>query len=109
MKNVWCQALRWVDDDPQPGLVEVKMTDMHGGEHLFIDKEPIFTPDSSLGPETAYPVRVLLACEILSTRVLPDGRTALTITTERPWDLESETGQTEFEVTLDQLDDPPTR
>ncbi|CAM4519571.1 hypothetical protein NONI108955_41360 [Nocardia ninae] len=105
MRYVWCQALRWVDDEPQPGLVEVRLNDIHGDEHVFIDKEPIFTPDSSLGPQTAYPVRVELGCEVLSTRVLHDGRTAHTITTVRPWDIESVTGQTEFEVALDQFAD----
>ncbi|MEV0295317.1 hypothetical protein [Nocardia sp. NPDC050710] len=83
--------------------MEVRLTDMHGAEHLFIDKEPMFTPDWSLRPDTAYPVRVSLGCEVLSTRVLSDGRTALTITTERPWAMASETGQTEFEVTLDHI------
>ncbi len=105
MRHVWGRALRWVDDEPQPGLVEVQLKDLHGDEHLFVDKEPIFTRHSALSPQTAYPVRVELGCEILGTRLLPDGRTAFTITTERPWRIESVTGQTAFEVTLDQFAD----
>ncbi|MFE2852042.1 hypothetical protein ACFXJO_13040 [Streptomyces lavendulae] len=96
-----CEALRWVDDEPQPGLVEVRFTDAHHQQWAFIDKWPVFSGDD-LAPDSRYPVEVGVLCNILTT-----GNTAGTSDTVRisvtPWGLESLEGRVEFEVRADQL------
>ncbi|WP_306362675.1 hypothetical protein [Nocardia sp. CC227C] len=102
--TVWVDAVRWAGDDPQPGLVEVRLTDAHGIAHPIIDKEPIFGSEPPLRPDTVYPVRTRLGCTVLDARVVR-GRELVTITTALPYGVESASGRTEFEVTPDQLTD----
>jgi hypothetical protein len=99
---VRCRALRWVDDEPQPGIVEVQLVDVFGVAHTFVEKEPVFGADTALGSDTAYPLPVLMRCEVLDKRIR-DGSWVFIITTERPDGVESVDGQTEFEITADQL------
>ncbi|WP_432948089.1 hypothetical protein ACQPXM_12740 [Kribbella sp. CA-253562] len=93
-----CEAVRWVGDDPFPGLVEVAFTDADGMRHVLVDKRPVFGGADGLGAGTAYPVAVGLDCEVL----LVEGE-AVVITTERPWGVEGADGRTEFRVGGDQL------
>ncbi|ONI76538.1 hypothetical protein BWI15_04310 [Kribbella sp. ALI-6-A] len=95
-----CEAVRWVGDDPIPGLVEVAFTDAEGTRHVLIDKPPVFSGANGLGPGTAYPVAVGLDCEVLRV-----DEEAVVITTERPWGVETADGRTEFRVGADQLGD----
>ncbi|NNH74178.1 hypothetical protein HLB23_30745 [Nocardia uniformis] len=104
MTFVRCVAVRWGGWDPQPGIVEVRLVDVHGVAHRFIHKVPYFGSKPQLGPDTAYPVEVELDCEILDTE-FRDGLTVLSVTTERPSDIETVDGRTEFEVSPDQLAD----
>ncbi|MET8751361.1 hypothetical protein ABZW32_14870 [Streptomyces sp. NPDC004667] len=91
-----CKAVRWVDDEPQPGLVEIRFTDAHQQQWAFVDKWPIFTGED-LTPDSAYPVEVGILCDILNTAT-----DTLTISVA-PWGLESLDGRVEFEVRSDQL------
>ncbi|GLV88532.1 hypothetical protein Slala03_82210 [Streptomyces lavendulae subsp. lavendulae] len=97
-----CEAVRWVGDEPQPGLVEVRFTDAHQQQWAFIDKWPIFTAGDDLAPGSHYPVEVGILCDVLNT-----GNTADTSGTFRisvaPWGLESPEGRIEFDVRADQL------
>jgi hypothetical protein len=95
-----CDAVRWVGDDPFPGLVEVAFPDVDGARHVLVDKPPVFGGADGLGPGTAYPVAVKLDCEVL--RVSQD---AVVITTEGPWGVETPDGRTEFRVDACQLVD----
>jgi hypothetical protein len=95
-----CDAVRWVGDDPFPGLVEVAFTDVDGIRHVLVDKPPVFGGADGLGPGTAYPVAVGLGCEVL--RVDED---AVVITTDRPWGVATADGHTEFRVNASQLID----
>jgi hypothetical protein len=54
--------VRWLSDEPIPGVVEVEFVDADGMRHILVDKAPIFGAD--LKPDTPYPVDVLVACEI---------------------------------------------
>ncbi|MEH0473468.1 hypothetical protein ACN6K4_006524 [Streptomyces hayashii] len=93
-----CEAVRWVDDEPQPGLVEVRFTDAHHQQRAFIDKWPVFSGDD-LTPDSRYPVEVGVLCDILTTGSTSD-TVRISVT---PWGLESLEGETEFEVRADQL------
>ncbi|WP_329338050.1 hypothetical protein OG866_25220 [Streptomyces sp. NBC_00663] len=46
------------DDGSCPGFVEVRPTDAHGRQWIFLDKVPIFDDGDALSPEAAYPVDV---------------------------------------------------
>ncbi|MFJ4321164.1 hypothetical protein ACIP46_38700 [Streptomyces lavendulae] len=100
-----CEAVRWVDDEPQPGLVEVRFTDAHQQQWAFIDKWPVFTASDDLAPGSHYPVEAGILCDVLNTGNTAD--TADTADTVRvsvaPWGLESLEGRVEFEVRADQL------
>jgi hypothetical protein len=39
-------TIRWVSEEPQPGWVEVRMTDAFGREWIFLDKPAIFGGDA---------------------------------------------------------------
>ncbi|MFG2751982.1 hypothetical protein [Streptomyces xanthophaeus] len=93
-----CEAVRWVDDEPQPGLVEVRFTDAHQRQWTFIDKWPVFTGDD-LTPNSLYPVVVGVLCDVLTA---DDTASTVTISVA-PWGLESLEGDIEFEVRADQL------
>ncbi|MGH4035195.1 hypothetical protein ACQB60_40475 [Actinomycetota bacterium Odt1-20B] len=96
-----CAALRWVDDEPHPGLIEVGFTDAGGRQRVFVDKVPVFT-SGDLGPDSRYPVEVQVLCDILPTgsaSVTPD-RARISVA---PWGLESLDGHVEFEVRADQV------
>ncbi|QFU89450.1 hypothetical protein [Amycolatopsis sp. YIM 10] len=51
-------ALRWYDDEPQPGLVEVRLYDRHHREHQLIGKVPYFDSKEDLDPSSSYPLAV---------------------------------------------------
>lgn len=103
-----CEATRWVheyDDGSYPGFVEVRLTDAHGRQWIFLDKVPIFDDGDALSPEAAYPVAVTMYCVIVSRTSDPDGNEVVTISTGgRPEATEGD--RTEFDVRPDQLEEP---
>ncbi|NRQ34038.1 hypothetical protein HII36_19590 [Nonomuraea sp. NN258] len=82
------------------------MTDVHGRRWSIFDKAPIFDDGNRLTPEAAYPQEVEIACEIVAAVTGPDGREALVISTDKPWGVAAAEGQTEFQVSRDQLVPP---
>jgi hypothetical protein len=60
---VRCQLVRWVGDEPQPGLVEAQLQDVHGRYWTFVDKWPIFT-SQSLSASSSFPVEGALPCQV---------------------------------------------
>lgn len=68
------RAVRWVADEPQPGLVECRLVDADGVEHVLIDKTAIFDSDARLRPDASYPIELKLAC-----RVVRDGDTDVVV------------------------------
>jgi hypothetical protein len=60
-----CSITRWVDDEPQPGLVEACFVDADGHERRLIDKVPMFT-SSTLTAASKYPVPGLIRCEVIT-------------------------------------------
>ncbi|MFE5595058.1 hypothetical protein [Streptomyces sp. NPDC056549] len=97
-----CEAVRWVDDEPQPGLVEVRFTDAHHEQWAFIDKWPVFSGGGDLAPGSRYPVAVGILCDILTTDNTADTSDLVRISVT-PWGIESHEGCVEFEVRPCQL------
>jgi hypothetical protein len=93
--NVACEIVRWVSDDPQPGIVEAHLVDADGTRWSFIDKWPIFT--SALDPLSRFPVSGAIRCEVLDRELLDDGRQILTIDTATPDGVHAN-GQSMFRV-----------
>lgn len=102
MPTVRCEIVRWVADEPQPGLVEARLVDADGRVWTFIDKEPMFAPRPLRQPRT-FPVPAIIRCQVLEREQLPDGREVVTIDTATPDGLESE-GNTIFRVLVEAVD-----
>jgi len=102
MSEVGVQIVRWVDDDPQPGVVEAKLLDAFGGEWLFVDKAPIFT-EESLDAGSTYPRPGTIACEVIKSWRDESGRELFTIDTARPDGVEAEGGKSRFEILVGQI------
>lgn len=81
---VRCVAVRWVSDEPQPGLVEVILTDADGNAWSLIDKSAVFDDANVLGPNAAYPLPVLVACNVRERRSDDAGR-HLVVIDLLPW------------------------
>jgi hypothetical protein len=77
---VACRVVRWVDDEPQPGLVEAHLTDADGRLWRFIDKEPIFCTNMT-GRLAQFPVAGAIRCRIIGHKPLSDGSQIVTIDT----------------------------
>ena len=43
MNAIAVSIVRWVDDEPQPGIVECKLTDLFGRDWTFIEKSAVVT------------------------------------------------------------------
>lgn len=55
---VRCEAVRWVSDEPLPGIVEVVLTDADGTRWSLVDKAPVFDSVGVLLPTADYPMSV---------------------------------------------------
>ncbi len=104
MPAVRAQAMRWLSGEPQPGLVEVMMTDASGRQWTFVDKWPIFSAQT-LTDQTQYPVGVLIDCELTDEDVGGIDQNLVLISTEKPWGVQTTEGQTEFVIRRDQLNE----
>lgn len=96
-----CQVVRWVADEPFPGLVEAQFTDAHDRLWVFRDKSAMFA--QVLTSRTRYPVAAVIAGTVSASRRDADARDIVIISTGEPWGLESVEGSSTFEVTAAQL------
>jgi hypothetical protein len=101
MKAIKVSITRFVDEW-FPGYVECTFNDARGREHIVHEKVPIFT-DLDLDINSEYPQNGVIACEIINQSVDPDGRIIFSITTAKPWLVNTVDGQTEFEVSKEQI------
>ncbi len=93
---------RYAPQGREAPLVECLLIDAHGDAHRFIEKVPVITADD-LGPASAYPRIGEIACEVSTQWRDDSGRMLAQVCTERPWCIESITGETNFVVLLAQL------
>ncbi len=89
-------------DDSQPGWVECKLVDAWGREWSFIEKEPVVSL-VALDASSNYPQPGVIGCLIVERKQDADGREVVTINTEKPWAIESTTGEHQFDVMPGQL------
>jgi hypothetical protein len=101
MKGIRVLIRRYVDS-ASPGWVDCAFVDAFGREVRFVEKVPVVTAANpkSEGP---YPQPGVIACQVLKNSQDSAGRSLATISTEKPWGVESVEGQTMFEVFSDQL------
>ena len=85
---------RSLADEPQPGLVEVQLTDTDGRTWRFTDKASIFTSEP-LDASSIYPRRGAMRCAVLRRETAADGSRVAIIDTFTPDGLSSQ-GQSEF-------------
>ena len=97
MHAVSVRPVRWVSDEPQPGLVEVELTDADGNRWSFVDKCAIFSADWT---EPSHPPST---AGIRCTVVGPIDAPVVTIDTSRPDSVESTDGMSTFRVPLQAL------
>lgn len=88
--------VRYVSDDPQPGIVEVDFVDAAGAQWTVVDKTAIFSM-AIWTRESGTPDDVRLGCFIL--RALKDDLVEI----ELAWNSESTTGETVFTMNKGQL------
>jgi hypothetical protein len=100
---VRCRIVRWISDEPQPGLVEASITDVDGRVWRFIDKSAIFSSEV-LVETTEYPRFGVIRCEVIGSQVLPSGTMATSISTSIPDDIESTEGEQRFLVWAEEVD-----
>ncbi|MEU8834321.1 hypothetical protein [Streptomyces sp900116325] len=99
MGELRAEVVRWVDDEPFPGVVEVRFTDAAGRRWSLVDKAPVFDAMGALGPDSAYPLEVGIACVIIGLQ--EDGE-LVTVSTA-PHGVTATDGRDEFTVRYDQL------
>src|ERR1700733_5668803 len=64
MPELRVQIVRFVDEEPQPGIVESQFRDAHGKVHSIIDKIPLFT-SAHLWSDSKYPQPGFIECRVL--------------------------------------------
>lgn len=89
-------------DPTNPGWVECNLTDAFGKDWKFIEKVPVVSSEY-IDATAQCPRPAVIACEIIQRRQESDGRTILTISTEKPWGVSSTTGKSGFDVLPRQL------
>ena len=64
MPSLRVQIVRFVDEEPQPGIVESPFRDAEGTLHSIIDKVPLFT-SVDLWSDSEYPQPGFIECRVL--------------------------------------------
>lgn len=95
--------VRWVDDEPQPGMVECRLVDRFGRNWVFVEKCAVVSP-AAVCADSTYPQSGVIGCRIISTGSDNSGRQFAVVDTEEPWGISAATGETRFEVFADQLE-----
>jgi len=102
MKTIAVSIVRWVDDEPFPGIVECKLTDRFGKDWTFIEKSAVVSA-SSLTGDSSYPQPGVIGCRVITTGLDNGGREFVVADTELPLGIEAVDGNTRFEVFAGQV------
>ncbi|WP_327316671.1 hypothetical protein [Streptomyces sp. NBC_01235] len=102
MPELRCEAVRWVNDEPFPGIVEVQFVDAAGQRWCLIDKSAIFAQFAELTPDSVYPVKVTVACVIQDDVEATAGDEVVTVSTS-PDGVTTPDGRDTFTVRPSQL------
>jgi hypothetical protein len=90
--------LRYISDEPQPGIVECEFDDAHGRCWSFIDKTAIVSVEQ-LDAQSAYPQLGMITVEVIGHSLNAAGREVVWIDTG----IEIVEGATRFEVLPESL------
>lgn len=101
MKAIKIKIVSFISND-QPGWVECKFIDAWNKEHTIHDKVPIVT-DQYLDEKSDYPQDGVVACELIKKWIDQNGRTIITVTTDKPWSVDTVEGLNEFDLLEFQL------
>jgi hypothetical protein len=96
MNFISAKIVRFVDSH-QPGWVECEFADAEGRHHVLRDKVPIFTAEM-LDADSVYPTTGKIPCEVLERFLDATGRELVRVSTEKPCDIDSAEGLSEFIV-----------
>jgi hypothetical protein len=89
-------------DQNFPGWVECSFEDADGNTQTFEEKIPVLSNGNSMDG-TALPVTGHVDCERQTVWTDDRGRNLARIDIDRPWGMQSTTGQTQFVVLASQL------
>ncbi len=103
MKAIRIKIICFISND-QPGFVECKFNDAWNKEHTIQDKVPIVN-EKDLDANCDYQQDFIIACEIIKQWVDKDNRTIFSVTTEKPWTVDTIDALTEFDILAEQLTD----
>jgi hypothetical protein len=96
------QIVRFVADEPQPGIVACEFVDVDGHRLTLIDKVPMCSGER-LDAKSTYPQPGAVRCEALAKWRDDNGRDVVRITIALPDHIESSEGVSEFIVLPSQL------
>ena len=95
MPSLRVQIVRFVDEEPQPGIVESQFRDAGGASHSVIDKVPMFTT-ANLWSDTNYPQPGFIECRLLER--IPNATENLARISIEPYHVEWTNERSEFVV-----------
>jgi hypothetical protein len=84
--------VRYISDDPQPGIVECQFQDAYSRRWSFVEKTLVVSLEQ-LDADSVYPRRGVTACKILQRFTDTTGREVIRVNT-----VESVEGVTQFDV-----------
>jgi hypothetical protein len=96
MPSIAVEIVRFVDEH-QPGFVECRFQDAHGGVHVVVEKVPVVSTED-LRSNSHYPCPGAIGCTVEREYEDHEGRSLVAVNTELPWHVESSSGQTRFEL-----------
>jgi hypothetical protein len=87
-------ALRWVSDEPQPGVIELSVRDAEGLEHRILEKDILTTPP--LGSGSRFPVELWIEAPV---HEIDEECVMVTL----PWSMSTSDGETQLTMTRSML------
>jgi hypothetical protein len=92
MTGIKVSIVRYISDDPQPGIVECQFQDAYGRRWSFIEKTAVVSIEQ-LDAHCLYPKKGVTSCKIVQRFLDAAGREVIRVNT-----VESVEGVTQFDV-----------
>jgi hypothetical protein len=96
--------IRYLSDEPFPGIVECQLVDAHGRRWSFVEKSAVVSTDS-LDARTVYPQTGMIAGEVVERCRNPEGREVVRFNTEQPYGVSSVDGAAQFDVFAESVEE----
>jgi len=103
MLGIKITIVRYISDEPQPGIVECQLEDANGRRSSIVEKTAVVGGRGDLNAQATYPQQGFVACEIVGRSLDSAGRELIRIDTGRHWGVESIEGVTQFDVLPESL------